>query len=281
MSTSMEVRFLPNQESYSRMTTAELRKSFVIEHLFVSDRISTVYCDADRAIIGGAIPTHRPLHLVATKKEMAAEYFTERREVGIVNLGGEGVIIAGDQQYSVNHKDMLYIGRGVRNIELTSVNVDRPAVFYFVSFPAHTGFPTKLMTYDKAEKTEIGSTEGANRRTINKYIHMGGIESCQLVMGLTDLAQGSVWNTMPPHTHLRRMEVYLYFGIDPESIVVHLMGGPNESRNVIVRNQQAVISPSWSIHCGAGTGTYSFVWAMGGENQEFSDMDPVSMDKIF
>jgi 4-deoxy-L-threo-5-hexosulose-uronate ketol-isomerase len=262
------------------MTTQELRMAFAVEGLFVQDNITMVYADADRAIIGGAAPVRTPLKLMATKKEMAAEYFTERRELGIVNIGGEGKVQTDSAEHTLQQKDMLYVGRGVKNVELSSSRADQPALFYFVSFPAHTSHPVTLVRFADAEPAHLGKPEDANKRTIYKYIHMGGAKSCQLVMGLTDLESGSVWNTMPPHTHMRRMEVYMYFGLDADAAVVHLMGKPDETRNLILRNHEAVISPSWSVHCGAATRRYSFVWAMGGENQEFSDMDPVAMTDL-
>jgi 4-deoxy-L-threo-5-hexosulose-uronate ketol-isomerase len=172
---------------------------------------------------------------------------------------------------------MLYVGRGVRSIEFCGAGASHNPAFYFVSFPAHTAYPVTLVPFAAAEKTRLGTDENANKRTINKYIHAGGAKSCQLVMGLTELETGNVWNTMPPHTHMRRMEIYLYYGMDDDTVVVHMMGKPDETRSLILRNQQAVISPSWSIHCGTATKSYSFVWAMGGENQEFSDMDAVSL----
>ena len=277
---NMELRYLPDQESYRRMSTAELRKAFVIDSLFERGEISAVYCDADRAIIGGAVPTRKALRLEATKKEMAAEFFNERREVGIANIGGEGSVIVDGVEHPVKRREMFYVGRGARKVELTSDRVRDPAIFYFISFPAHALHPSTLCGYDTAEKSTIGSPDTANRRTINKYIHAGGAKSCQLVMGLTELEIGSVWNTMPPHTHQRRMEVYLYFDFEPASAVIHLMGTPQETRSVILRNNQAVISPSWSIHCGAATARYSFIWAMGGENQEFTDMDQVRIETL-
>lgn len=276
----MEVRYLPSSNSYNRMTTDELRKAFVLENLFVSGAINTVYCDTDRAIVGGAVPTNSPLKLLATKKEMAADFFAERREVGVVNIGGGGIVRTDGQERPVACKDMLYIGRGVKSIEFSSVQPSQPAVFFIVSYPAHTAYPVAVATAADAEKAQLGTSEGANKRTINRYIHTGGVKSCQLVMGLTDLDVGSVWNTMPPHTHMRRMEIYLYFGLGPDSVVVHLMGKPDETRSLVIRNQQAVVSPSWSIHCGAATQNYSFIWAMGGENQEFSDMDAVGMKDL-
>lgn len=276
----MEVRYLPNQDAYRRMTTDELRKTFLFEALFEPGKISTVYCDADRAIVGGAIPTASPLKLLATKHEMAADYFTERREIGVVNIGGDGRVRTDGADHTLAFKDMLYIGRGVKDVEFSSVSGQQPAVFFLVSFPAHESYPVTAVRKNEADRTPLGSHEAANKRTICKYIHPDRAKSCQLVMGLTDLEAGSVWNTMPPHTHMRRMEVYLYFDMDPDDIVVHLMGTPDETRSLILRNRQAVISPSWSVHCGAATKNYSFIWAMGGENQEFSDMDVARMSDL-
>lgn len=273
----MEVRYLPNQESYRRLTTTELRKSFVVEELFTPAAIAMVYCETDRSIIGGALPTDTQLKLLPTRQEMAADFFTERREIGVVNIGCDGVISVDGLEHSLRTNDMLYIGRGKKKIEFRSLNKKYPASFYFISYPAHTDYSDAVIRQADAEQAAIGSLEGANKRTIYKYIHTNGVKSCQLVMGLTQLETGSIWNTMPPHTHQRRSEIYLYYGLGPDDLVVHLMGTPDETRNLIMRNQQAVISPSWSVHCGAGTRNYSFVWAMGGENQEFSDMDVVPM----
>ena len=273
----MEIRNLPDRESYQRMTTDELRKAFLLEGMFVPDQISMLYSDEDRAIVGGAVPANAPLHLAPSKREMAAEYFAERREIGVVNLGGDGVIRTDGKESMLQAKDMLYVARGVRDIEFASARPDAPAIFYFVSFPAHAVHPVTKARYAEADKTVLGSAGGANRRTIRKYIHSGGVKSCQLVMGLTELDEGSVWNTMPPHTHVRRSEIYLYAGLSEDALVVHLMGAPDRTRSLIVRNLQGVVSPSWSIHCAAGTAKYLFVWAMGGENQEFSDQDAVSM----
>jgi 4-deoxy-L-threo-5-hexosulose-uronate ketol-isomerase len=264
------------------MTTAELRRAFVLDGLFLPGRISMVYCDTDRAIVGGAVPSREPLALQATKKELAAEYFNERRELGIVNIGNPGSVTVDGEEFPMAMRDMLYVGRGARSIQFNggSGEKDGPA-FYFVSFPAHASYPHTRVTFTAAEKARLGAPETANRRTINKYIHEKGARSAQLVMGLTELETGSVWNTMPPHTHQRRMEIYLYFGLAPEAITLHLMGEPSETRSLVLRNRQAVISPSWSIHCAAATTNYSFIWAMGGENQEFGDMDAVDMQDIY
>jgi 4-deoxy-L-threo-5-hexosulose-uronate ketol-isomerase len=276
----MEVRYVPNQDAYERLNTAELRKSFMFENIFAEGAVRMVYCDTDRAVVGGAIPTTGPLKLEASKKEMAAEHFTERREIGIVNVGGSGTVHVDDKPWKLQPQDMLYVGRGKKWISFSGDDAANPPAFYFVSYPAHREYPDAIIRSSEAEVAQLGATDAANVRAIRKYIHTGGAKSCQLVMGLTDLAPGSIWNTMPAHTHQRRSEVYLYFGINPDSLVVHLMGRPEESRSLIIRNRQAVISPSWSIHCGAGTRNYSFVWAMGGENQEFSDMDPVAMTQL-
>ncbi len=278
---TMEVRYLPNRESYAGMKTDELRKAFVLDRLFVPGAVSMVYSDADRLIAGGAIPLGRPLILPASKKERASAYFAERREVGIVNIGDAGQVRADESLFDVGKKDMVYVGRGTKEIELRSANVGRPAVFYFVSYPAHAVYPAAHVPFAAAQASPLGSQEAANKRTIYKYIHPGGAKSCQLVMGLTDLERGSVWNSMPPHTHQRRTEVYLYFDLAQEDMVVHLMGMPGETRSLILRDREAALSPAWSIHCGAGTASYSFVWAMGGENQEFSDMDPVPLRTLF
>lgn len=277
----MNVRYLPDQQSFRRMTTEELRTSFVIDDLFVPGNISMVYCDTDRAIIGGAVVTEKPLKLVATKKEMAAEHFTERRELGILNLGPAADILVVGEVYPLAPEEMLYVGRGTGDIEFRKGENETSACLYFVSFPAHAQYPLTHIHREDAEQARLGSPESANRRTINRYIHLKGAKSCQLVMGVTRLESGSVWNTMPPHTHQRRMEIYLYFGLKPDEMVLHFMGSPAETRHVVLRNMQAVISPSWSIHSGVGTGAYSFVWAMGGENQEFSDMDEVAVRDFY
>lgn len=276
----MEVRYAPNDEAYQRMTTAELRRSFVVDNLFAPNVITMVYSDVDRVIVGSAVPLGTPLKLESSKKEMAADFFAERREIGIINIGGEGKIRIDGTGYAVTFRDLLYVGRGVREIECASLDANRPALFYFVSYPAHAAYPVVHARFNDSSKSPLGSSHNANARTITKYVHAEGIKSSQLVMGLTELNDGSVWNTMPSHTHQRRTEVYLYFGLDEESLVVHLMGKPNETRALILRNQQAVISPPWSIHSAAGTRNYTFIWAMGGENQEFSDMDAVSMKEL-
>jgi 4-deoxy-L-threo-5-hexosulose-uronate ketol-isomerase len=276
----MEVRYSTDPVGFRRMTSQELRKAFLIDTLFQPDAVPMVYSDIDRSITGSAVPVRVSLRLLATKKEMAAEYFTERREVGIINIGADGVVKADGREYRMEYRDGLYIGRGTKEIEFTSRDPGHPAMFYFVSFPAHTTYPTVRTRLLDAESEMLGNAGDANRRTIHRYIHSNGIKSCQLVMGLTELEEGSVWNTMPVHTHQRRSEIYMYFGLAKDAVVFHILGEPAETRHIVVRNGQAVISPSWSIHSGVATRNYSFIWGMGGENQVFADMDWVAMETL-
>jgi 4-deoxy-L-threo-5-hexosulose-uronate ketol-isomerase len=272
----METRYVPDFERYRRMTAAELRDGYLVEGLFEPDAIRLVYADIDRVVLGTAVPQSRALAL-GTDKELAAGYFTERREIGVMNIGGQGTVIAGSETFKLAARDCLYIGRGTRSVEFRSEDPRDPARFYLVSYPAHATHPTRMAARADVEAVALGSPADANQRTIRKYIHPGGIHSCQLVMGCTDLKEGSVWNTMPPHTHARRTEVYLYFDVAAEATVFHLMGTASETRHIAVRNGEAVLSPPWSIHSGVGTRHYSFIWAMGGENQEFADMDGISV----
>ncbi len=275
----MELRYVADPVRFQRMTTAEIRESFLIKNLFSPDEIYLLYSDVDRAIVGSAVPVKGKLSLKASK-ELAVEYFCERREVGVLNLGGTGEIIVDNKTFVMENRDGLYIGKGSKEVSFTSQNPAQPAVFYIISFPAHQVYPTKQARLADAEATTLGMPEAANKRTIYKYIHPSGIQSCQLVLGFTVLAPGSVWNTMPPHTHERRMEVYLYFDMAPDARVFHLMGTAHETRHIVIANRQAVISPSWSIHSGVGTGAYTFCWGMGGENQTFEDMDGISIGDI-
>jgi 4-deoxy-L-threo-5-hexosulose-uronate ketol-isomerase len=276
----MENRFSTDPISVKRMTTEELRKMFLIDNLFVPDKIQMVYSDIDRSITGSAVPVAKKLTLLASKKEMGVECFTERREIGIINIGKEGRVLTEDKEYRMMHKDALYIGKGKKEISFTSKSKTDPAMFYFVSYPAHESYPTTHASPGDAESVSLGSEKGANKRTINKYIHPNGIKSAQLVMGLTELAEGSVWNTMPPHTHQRRSEVYMYFNLGEQDVVFHIMGEPESTKHIVIRNRQAVLSPSWSVHAGVATKNYSFIWAMGGENQLFDDMDAIKMTDI-
>lgn len=276
----MEVRYSPDQNGFKKFTTDELRKSFLIETLFQKNKIPMVYSDVDRSITGSAVPVGKSLKLTATKKEMAADYFAERREVGVINLGSKGVVHLDNKKYVMANYDALYIGRGTKSIEFQSSDSKKPAKFYFVSYPAHKEYPSKHIKHSDATPVKLGSLADSNSRTIYKYIHSEILQTCQLAMGLTILDEGSVWNTMPAHTHQRRSEVYMYFNLNPESFVVHLLGEPNETRHIIMRNEQAVLSTSWSMHSGCGTKNYAFIWGMGGENQVYDDMDWIPMKDL-
>lgn len=266
--------------SLRRMTTDEIRDHFVIDTLFVPGRIQLTYTDVDRAVVGGVMPTDTPLHLEGGK-EMACDAFCDRREVGIINLAlTSGVVTVDGDAYPLLARECLYIGKGAKAITFTSDDATAPAQFYLVSYPAHTTYPTRKATQKDANVVNLGSDKEANRRTIYQYIRPGFIESCQLVMGYTSLYEGNVWNTFPPHTHDRRTEVYCYFDLPPNGLVIHCLGEPSETRHVVLREKEATLSPAWSIHSGVGTGAYAFVWAMGGENQVFEDMDPCHLPDV-
>ncbi len=276
----MEVRYSPDKEGFVNLNTKKLREKFLIEDLFATNEIKMVYSDIDRSITCSAVPVGKILKLAASKKEMAADYFTQRRELGIINIGQAGTVTVGETKYDLDHYDALYVGMGKKDISFESADSNSPALFYFVSYPAHTAYPDKKVTLSEAESVNLGSVKDSNKRTIHKYILPGKVESCQLVMGLTLLDEGCVWNTMPAHTHQRRSEVYMYFGLEKDALVVHLIGSAEETRHLIIRDKQAVLSPSWSLHSGAGTQNYSFIWAMGGENQDFDDMDWIPMENL-
>jgi 4-deoxy-L-threo-5-hexosulose-uronate ketol-isomerase len=276
----MEVRFSTDQAGFKAMSSTDIRKAFLIDTLFAADQVPMVYSDIDRSITGSAVPVEKRLPLLSTKKEMAADTFAERREIGVINIGAEGTVAVDGREYPMAYKDALYIGRGAKEVRFGSRNPALPAKFYFVSYPAHREYPTAHAKFSEAEPARLGSVKDANKRTIYKYIHPNGIKSCQLVMGLTELEEGSVWNTMPPHTHQRRSEVYMYFQLPPAAAVFHIMGEPDQTRHIVMRNEQAVLSPSWSIHTGVATQAYTFIWAMGGENQVFDDMDGVAVEEL-
>lgn len=276
----METRHLADRARYERMTTAELRESYLIDNLFRPAELQLVYTDLDRAIVGSVVPAGKKLALGTSKQQLASEYFAERREIGLINTGGPGTVTVDGKVYAMANRDGLYIGRGSRQIEFESKGESEPARFFLMSYPAHTTYPTVHAKVADAEAVNLGALRDANQRTIYKYIHPKGIKSCQLVMGFTQLKEGSIWNTMPPHTHQRRTEVYCYFNVDADAAVFHMMGAPQETRHLLVKNGDAVLSPSWSIHAGAGTRNYSFIWAMGGENQEFDDMDGVRVSDL-
>lgn len=276
---NLEVRYANHPEDSKHYTTDELRKHYLIEKLFLEDEINLVYSHVDRIIAGGIMPMNLELAL-DTGKELGVSYFFERREAGIINIGGKGKIIVDGTTYDMSSNDGLYIGKGSKDVKFLSVDKNNPPKFYFNSSPAHREFPTRIITLDQARKLELGDSESLNVRTINQYIHPEVCESCQLVMGMTTLNSGSVWNTMPCHTHERRMEVYMYFNMKPEVRVFHLMGKPDETRHIVMANEQAVISPSWSIHSGVATSNYTFIWGMCGENIEFTDMDHVEIESL-
>lgn len=285
----MELRTASSPRDVKHYTTERLREEFLIQNLFVPGEIKMVYSHIDRIITGAAVPT-KALKLTAGD-ELRAEYFLQRREMGVINIGGDGKIVIDGKEYAVGYKEAMYIGMGAQDIVFDSVDAKNPAKFYLNSAPAHKAYPTVLIKPEGTpadgvvivkdeNKVELGSLEEANHRVICKYILPGQVESCQLVMGMTKLAPGSVWNTMPCHTHDRRMEVYLYFEMPKDAIVMHYMGEPQETRHIVMRNEEAVISPSWSIHAGCGSQAYTFIWGMVGENQAFNDMDDVAMKDL-
>ncbi|RRD94336.1 5-dehydro-4-deoxy-D-glucuronate isomerase [Clostridiales bacterium COT073_COT-073] len=286
----MELRTAASPKDVKYYTTDRLREEFLIENLFIANEIKLIYSHIDRIITGGVTPTDKELVLTAGA-ELRAEYFLERREMGVINIGGDGIITIDGKAYQVAAREGMYIGKGAKDIRFSSKNSQHPAKFYLNSAPAHMSYPTVLIkpegepaegvviVQDK-NKVELGCLEQSNHRTICKYILPGQVESCQLEMGMTSLEPGSVWNTMPCHTHDRRMEVYLYFDLPEDAFVMHYMGEPQETRHLVVRNEQAVISPSWSIHSGSGSRNYTFIWGMVGENQDFDDMDHVAMKDL-
>jgi 4-deoxy-L-threo-5-hexosulose-uronate ketol-isomerase len=264
---------------FRTMTTAELRETFLIDDLFQPGRIEVRYVDLDRTVIGSAVPATTPLKL-ETDYALKADYFLERRELGVLNVGGAGTVTVNGEAFSLGKLDALYVGRGNEEVIFASAKAEEPAEFYLLSYPAHAAYPTTLIKAAEQGKTPLGKAENANLREITKLIHLEGTRSCQLVMGFTQLAPGSVWNTMPPHTHMRRSEVYFYFDIPADQRVIHLMGPGHETRNIVVANKQVVVSPGWSIHAGVGTSNYTFCWGMGGENQVYSDMDVLAIAEL-
>jgi 4-deoxy-L-threo-5-hexosulose-uronate ketol-isomerase len=275
----MRVLQMADEVRYARMSTAELRGTFLVEDLFEPDRVKLVYVDLDRTVIGSAVPLRSALELPCPD-ELRATTFTDRRELGVFNIGGPGTMLVDGENQALCHRDALYIGKGEHNISFSSDDPNRPAQFYLLSYPAHVSHPTALIRAAAAPPLALGEAETANRRKITKMIHLEAVKSCQLVMGFTDLEQGSVWNTMPPHTHMRRSEVYLYFNLAADQRVVHLMGSAGETRHLVIANEQVAISPGWSIHAGVGTASYSFCWGMGGENQEYTDMDALRVAEL-
>lgn len=275
----MDIRYSCNPRDFKRYTTGEVRKEFLIESLYRPDEIMSVYSHVDRMVVMGCMPVSKAVPIdkgIDVQAGFGTEYFLERREVGVFNTGGSGAVRADGRIYELGYKDCLYITCGVRDVVFSSDDACAPAKFYMVSAPAHRCYETKLIKIADAAKRRLGDPENSNRRVINQFIHPDVVKTCQLSMGMTELEPGSVWNTMPVHTHERRMEVYMYFEVPEGQTVFHMMGEYGETRHIVMENGQAVISPSWSIHAGAGTCSYSFVWAMAGENLAFDDMDVIS-----
>ena len=279
----MDIRYSCSPNDVKRYTTDELRKEFLVSDLYLPDKVTAVYSHVDRMVTLGCMPVNKKLAIddgIDVWANFGTHYFLERREIGIFNLGGAGKIEADGKVYDLNYKDCLYITKGTEKVFFSSDKSENPAKFYMVSAPAHTSYETKLIKIADAAKRPLGDPKTSNKRTINQFIHPNVLKTCQLSMGLTELDSGSVWNTMPAHTHERRMEIYTYFEIPEGNVVFHFMGQGQETRHIVMKNFDAVISPSWSIHAGAGTSNYSFIWAMGGENQEFDDMDVINPEDM-
>jgi 4-deoxy-L-threo-5-hexosulose-uronate ketol-isomerase len=270
---------LPDPERARTLSADDLRAAFLVRGLFAAGRVTLRHVDLDRVILGGAVPLGETLQL-DPPAWLAAEHFLERREMGVLNIGGPGLVRAAGASFELQPRDVVYLGRGTRDVSFSSASAERPARFYLVSYPAHASHPCVRIPRGDADASDLGGETGANRRRLAKYIHPGRAQTAQLLMGVTTLATGNVWNTMPSHRHVRRTEVYLYFDVPENDVVIHLLGEPGETRHVVVRNEEVVLSPAWSIHSGCGTAAYSFCWAMGGENQDFSDMQAVDMREL-
>ena len=279
----MDIRYSANQRDFKRYTTEETRNEFLIENLYVPNEVVAVYSHVDRMVTLGCMPTTEEVPIdkgIDVWANFGTSFFLERREIGIFNIGGAGVIKADGEEYTMNYKDCIYITMGTKEVTFKSLDPNAPAKFYMVSAPAHKPCKTTFIPIEKAAKRNVGAAETANKRVINQFIHPDVLETCQLSMGMTVLETGSVWNTMPAHTHERRMEIYMYFEVPEDNVVFHMMGEGKETRHIVMQNEQAVISPSWSIHCGCGTSNYSFIWAMGGENQASDDMDNIPTTEL-
>ena len=279
----MDIRYSCNQRDFKRYTTEETRKEFLIEKLFVADEVTAVYSHVDRMVTLGIMPVNETVPLdkgIDIWANFGTQYFLERRELGMFNVGGEGTVTVDGTVYELGYKDCLYITKGAKEVTFQSKCPCSPAKFYIVSAPAHCSYETRLIKIADAAKKPLGALETSNKRVINQFIHPDVLKTCQLSMGMTVLEPGSVWNTMPAHTHERRMEVYFYFEVPENNVVFHMMGEGQETRHIVMQNEQAVISPSWSIHAGAGTSNYTFIWAMGGENQAFDDMDTIKTTEL-
>jgi 4-deoxy-L-threo-5-hexosulose-uronate ketol-isomerase len=279
----MDIRYSTNPKDFKRYTTRETRDEFLIEELFRPNGLIAVYSHVDRMVTLGCMPAGEAVAIdkgIDVRRVFGSKFFLENREIGIFNVGGVGEIVADDETFKMSYKDCLYIGRGVKDVSFKSADAAFPAKFYMCSSPAHRACPTKHITLESAAKKPMGAPESANKRVINQFIHPNVLETSQLLMGLTELDSGNVWNSMPTHTHERRMEVYMYFEVPDDQAVFHLMGEGGETRHIVMKNFQAVISPSWSIHAGCGTSRYSFIWAMCGENKEFEDMNVIKIPDL-
>lgn len=276
----MEIRPAHSAEAAARMNTAELRRAFLVDTLFAPGELTLVYWETDRAILGSAVPLAAPLALTAPARVLGADFFLQRRELGVINLGGPGVVEVDGARHPLARLETVYVGRGARSVVFHSADAAAPARLFLLSYPAHASHPVALVRTEQENILDLGAPERANVRRLHQQIREGGPASCQLVMGYTEMGPGGVWNTFPPHTHLRRSEIYLYFDLPPDQAVMHFMGPPEETRHLVVRDCQAVLSPAWSIHSGCGTSAYRFVWAMGGENQRFDDMDPAPVQSL-
>ena len=279
----MDIRYAANPRDVKRYTTEELRNEFLIENLYQPDSVTAVYSHVDRMVTLGCMPVTETVSIdkgIDVWANFGTKFFLERREIGIFNIGGEGTIAVDGTVYELGYKDCLYITMGAKEVLFASKCAEKPAKFYMVSAPAHRSYETRLLKLADANKKPCGDSATSNKRVINQFIHPAVLKTCQLSMGMTVLESGSVWNTMPAHTHERRMEVYMYFEVPEDQVVFHMMGQGQETRHIVMKNEQAVISPSWSIHAGAGTSNYTFIWAMGGENQEFDDMDVIPITEL-
>lgn len=276
----MEIRFQNSPKETKEMNTEELRENFLVQQLIQNDAVTLVYSHYDRVIIGGTKPVNKTLEL-PNHPELRADYFLERRELGIINVGGgEGIVIADGQSQSLTKLDCVYLGKGTKQVQFKSSDANNPAIFYLLSAPAHQTYPAATCTKDNAAPVSLGDATTSNKRTVYKYIHADGIKSCQLVMGVTILEEGSVWNSVPPHTHTRRMEVYFYFDLPEQHRIFHFMGEPQQTRHIVMANHEAVISAPWSAHFGCGTSNYGFIWGMAGENLNYTDMDPAPINTL-
>ena len=275
----MDIRYSCNQKDFKRYTTEEMRDEMLITGLYKADEVVAVYSHVDRMVTLGCMPVHEEVSIdkgIDIWKNFGTQYFLERREIGIFNIGGAGTVTADGTVYALGYKDCLYITRGAKEVYFASENGAQPAKFYMVSAPAHCSYETRLIKIADAAKRPLGDAKTSNKRVINQFIHPDVLKTCQLSMGMTELAPGSNWNTMPSHTHERRMEIYTYFELPEGQVVFHMCGEPTQTRHIVMHNEDAVISPSWSIHSGVGTSNYTFIWAMGGENMEFDDMDNIA-----